>query len=301
MRLAAARVTSRRASGTPSEVVLDRTRADEQSSGDLSIGVLPRATRREICASCGVSWEVSTVRLRACSPVASSSILARSAKASIPKPENRSYAKRSCSRVEARRVAAAIRRTGGGHARDRQRFGVRPSRSIASTYASRRHLRREESTSVPPKGWRSAVRRDFVCVCFAFRFEVPIVSMRRRSDDQEHADRGHRPKERNPRLPRTWRRAPARTKAATATDASPSPAASRWHDRASVRQLPESSALGGSDDLAEDEQPGSDQRSARVQRGPASECDRAMTQQLSADASALATATRRPSTAALRA
>src|SRR5438270_3342811 len=44
------------------------------SCAAISWFVAPSAARREICASCGVrSSRVSTVRLRACSPVASSS------------------------------------------------------------------------------------------------------------------------------------------------------------------------------------------------------------------------------------
>jgi hypothetical protein len=55
-----------------------------------------------------VSWAVSasrvwTVRLRAVSPVASSSMRARSAKASMPIAASRSWAVRSCSRASIRR------------------------------------------------------------------------------------------------------------------------------------------------------------------------------------------------------
>lgn len=65
------------------EVVLDRPRADQPLSGDLAGGVALRREARDL-PSCGVSWwKVSTVLLRARSRIASSSILARSAKASI--------------------------------------------------------------------------------------------------------------------------------------------------------------------------------------------------------------------------
>ena len=59
-------------------------RADEELLRDLAVAA-PRAARRATSASWGVRWSrVSTVRLRACSPVASSSTRARSANASIP-------------------------------------------------------------------------------------------------------------------------------------------------------------------------------------------------------------------------
>src|SRR5438105_118980 len=56
--------------------------------------VAPSAARRAICASWGVrSSRVSAVRLRACSPVASSSTRARSANASMPNSVNSAWAR----------------------------------------------------------------------------------------------------------------------------------------------------------------------------------------------------------------
>ena len=110
------------------QVVLDRARADEQLRGDLPVGV-SLAARREIWASCGVSWSrVSTVRLRARSPVASSSTRARSANASIPKSENSSWAVRSSLRASSVAVrVGATRRRGGARGRDRPRCAFGPA------------------------------------------------------------------------------------------------------------------------------------------------------------------------------
>jgi hypothetical protein len=67
--------------------------------------VAPRDASVAIWASCGVrSLRVSGLRLRAVSPVAASSSLARSAKPAAPMASNRVKAARSCSRASTRRL-----------------------------------------------------------------------------------------------------------------------------------------------------------------------------------------------------
>ncbi len=68
--------------------------------------VCPSLARRAICASWGVrTSRVSSVRLRAVSPVARSSRRARSANASAPMRLKQSWAARSCSRASTRRFS----------------------------------------------------------------------------------------------------------------------------------------------------------------------------------------------------
>jgi len=77
------------------QVVLDRARADEEVRADLRVDSPSRASRAT-CASCAVrSSRVSSPRLRAVSPVASSSRRARAANASAPMALNMSCATRS--------------------------------------------------------------------------------------------------------------------------------------------------------------------------------------------------------------
>ena len=113
--------------------------ADEQLRRDLSVGVAFRGEardlrllRRELAG--GIDSALPGILA-----VASNSILARSAKASIPKSENRSCAKRSSSgRPHVAAHAATIRHTGGGHAQDLLRC------------ASDRAGRSPRGTGVPP-------------------------------------------------------------------------------------------------------------------------------------------------------
>ena len=66
----------------------------------------PSRASRAICRSCAVrSSRVSAARLRTFSPVAESSLRARSANASIPISTSISWAARSCSRASTRRFS----------------------------------------------------------------------------------------------------------------------------------------------------------------------------------------------------
>ena len=178
------------------------------------------------------------MRLRACSPVASSSILARSAKASIPKPENRSYAKRSCSRASrrgARRSHSPYRRWG--------------TREIDSDSGSTEPVDRLDVPIPPasPQGGehlRAAERMAFSgpsrlrlrVLCFQVRgpdrFDAATFRTIKNTLTAATAPRSATPGSlgpgggppRGPRLP------PRRMRALVPR--------SRWHDRASVRQPP---------------------------------------------------------------
>ena len=86
------------------QVVLDGARADEQPGADLRVGEAVAGEPRDLRLLGGERRRGSRrVRLRAVSPVASSSRAARSANASMPIAVNISWAVRSCSRASRRR------------------------------------------------------------------------------------------------------------------------------------------------------------------------------------------------------
>ena len=143
------------------QVVLDGARADEQPRADLRVGEAVarqpgdlRLLRGELVARLGGA------RLRAVSPVASSSRAARSANASAPIAANISCAARSCSRASTRRSLAAqplaVERDGRGRARRASRCGraarsppVEPLGRLASLSSARERASTPSAQSVP--------------------------------------------------------------------------------------------------------------------------------------------------------
>ena len=111
-----------------------------KSFAPISGFVSPSDASRAICDSCAVrSSRVSSVRLRAVSPVAASSRRARSANPGMPMSLNISYAVRSCSRASSRRPSRLSHSPYRRCARARSgRVPARPSRSTASRTAPRR-------------------------------------------------------------------------------------------------------------------------------------------------------------------
>jgi hypothetical protein len=89
------------------QVVLGRARADEQPGADLRVRQAVAGSRATWVSWAVSSLLVSTVRLRAVSPVAASSRRARPANAPMPIASSMSCAVRSCSRASARRRSPA--------------------------------------------------------------------------------------------------------------------------------------------------------------------------------------------------